>query len=60
MNWLHAYEAKIDCKDLKVTLIYEKGHEICFCGQIEEKPWYIISTLKVSYCIKAIRDIGVM
>jgi len=48
LNWLHAYEAKIDCKDVKVTLIDEKGQEVCFHGQIEEKPCSSISAMKAS------------
>ena len=27
MNWLHAYEIKLDCNDHKVTLIDEQGQE---------------------------------
>ena len=30
MNWLCTYEAKIDCKDLKVILNYGKGRDVRF------------------------------
>ena len=42
MNWLHTYGAKIDCEDLKVILRDEKGRELCFYGQKEEKPCLLI------------------
>jgi len=48
MNWLHAYGTKIDCKDLQVTLTYEKGQKVYFYGQREEKPCSIISAIKAS------------
>ena len=48
MNFLCAYEAKIDCKDLKGILTDEKGREVCFYRQRVEKPFSIISSMKVS------------
>jgi len=48
MNWLHNYEAKIDCKDLKVTLKDEKDREVCFYRQREETPHSIICAVKAS------------
>jgi len=48
MNWLHSYEAKIDCEDLKVTLKDEKGREVCVYGQREEKSCPLISVMKAS------------
>jgi len=52
MNELRACEAKIDCKDLKVILAYEKGQDVCFYGQREEKPCVIISTMKASRLLR--------
>ena len=48
MNCLHTYEAKIYCKGLKVILTNEKGWKVCFYGQREEKPCYIISAMRAS------------
>jgi len=48
MNWMHTYEAKIDCNDLKVILNDEKGREMCFYGQREEKACSIIFPMKAS------------
>jgi len=48
MNWLHTYGAKIDCKDLKVILKDEKGREVPFYGQREEKSYPLISAMKAS------------
>jgi len=41
-------EVKIDCKDLKVILNDDKGQEVCFYGQREEKPYFLISAMKAS------------
>ena len=46
MNWLRTYEAKIDSKDLKVILCNEKGQEVYFHGQREEKLRPLISAMK--------------
>ena len=48
MNWLHNYGAKIDCEDLKVILKDEKGREVFFYGQREEKSYLLISAMKAS------------
>jgi len=48
INYLHAYGAKIDCKNLNVILTYEKGREVCFYEQREDKPCSIISTMKAN------------
>jgi len=48
INWLHTYGAKINCEDLKVILKDEKGREVCFYGQREEKSYPLISAMKVS------------
>ena len=48
MNWLHTYEAKIDCEDLKVLLKDEKGREVFFYGQREEESCSSISVMKAS------------
>jgi len=48
MNWLHTYGAKIDCKDLKATLNDDKGWEVCFYGQREEKPCSLTVAMKAS------------
>ena len=47
-NWLHAYGAKIDYEDLKVIMKDEKGWELFFYGQREEKPCPLFSTIKAS------------
>jgi len=39
MNWLHTHGAKTDCEDLKVILKDEKGTEVCFYRQREEKAF---------------------
>ena len=52
MNWLHTYEAKIDCKDLKVSLSDKKGQKVCFYGQREEKPCHLASYHLVSTELK--------
>ena len=48
MNWLHAYGAKIDCKDLKVTLTDENGQKVCIYGQREEKCCSLVSAKKAN------------
>jgi len=48
VNWLHTYGAKIDCEDLKVILKDEKGGEVFFYGQREEKSHLLISAMKAS------------
>ena len=48
INWLHTYEVKIDCKNVKVILNDEKGRELWFYGQRKEKPCPLISAMKVS------------
>jgi len=48
MNCLHAYEANIDCKDLKVILTDKKSWEVCFYGKREERPYSIIFAMKAS------------
>jgi len=52
INWLRAYEAKVDCKGLKVILADEKGREVCFYGQREEKPYAIILAMKASTLLR--------
>ena len=46
MNYLHSYEAKTNCKDLKVILNEKKGQEVCFFGEREEKAYPLISAMK--------------
>ena len=48
MNWLHNYGAKIDCEDLNVIVKDEKGREVFFYGQREEKSYPLISAMKSS------------
>jgi len=48
MNQLHAYGAKIDCEDLKVTSTYEKGQKVYFYGQREGKPCSLIFAIKAN------------
>ena len=48
MNCLRTYRAKIYSKDLKVTLNDEKGWEVCFYGQRDEKPYFVILAIKAS------------
>jgi len=48
MNWLHTYGDKIDYEDLKVILRGEKGREVFFYGQREEKSYLLISAMKAS------------
>ena len=48
MHWLHTYGAKIDCEELKVILKDEKGGEVFFYGQREEKSYLLISAMKAS------------
>jgi len=45
---LHTYGAKIDCEDFKVILKDEKGRDIFFYGQREEKSYPLISAMKAS------------
>ena len=52
MNWLHTYGAKIDCEDLKVISKDEKGREVRFYRQREEKYCPLISTVKVSKLLR--------
>ena len=40
MNLLHTSEAKINYKDLKVILNNDKGREVCFYGQREERSYF--------------------
>ena len=48
MNWSHTYGAKINCEDFKVILKDEKGREVFFYKQREEKSYPLISAIKVS------------
>jgi len=48
MICLHIYVAKIDCEVLKVILKDEKGREVCFYGQRQEKSYPLISAMKAS------------
>jgi len=45
MSWLHTYGAKIDCKDLKVSLGDEKSEELYFYKPKKEKPYPLIFTM---------------
>jgi len=48
MNWLCIYGAKIDCKDLKIILKDEKGREVGFYRQREQKSCPLIFAIKSS------------
>ena len=52
MNWLHTCGAKIDCEELKVILKAEKGREVCFYGQREEKSCPLISIIQASELLR--------
>ena len=43
---MRTYGAKIDCKDLRVVLIDEKGTKVRFYRQRKEKQCPLISTMK--------------
>ena len=61
MNWLHTYGSKIDCEDLKVILKDEKGREVCFYGQREQKSYPLISAMNASKLLyQGVLDIVVM
>ena len=49
---LHTYGAKIDYEDLTVILKDEKGREVLFYGQEEEKPYLLISAIKASKLLR--------
>jgi len=48
MSWLLTCRGKIDCRHLKFILGDEKGCEVCFCRQREEKPGPLISIMKAT------------
>jgi len=38
----------------------EKGREVYFHGQREDKPYSLIYAMKISYCVKGVLGTGVM
>ena len=48
MTCLHIYKAKLDCKDLKVSLIVEIRPNVSFYRQREEKPCHLRFAMKAS------------
>jgi len=48
MTCLHTYKAKLDCKDLKVSLTVEIRPNVSFYGQREEKPCHLRSAMEAS------------